>query len=109
MATATINDEVLKQITDTIVRNFHPRRIILFGSRTRGEAQADSDYDVLVEMETSVPFHQRMTDVYRAFGLRQFSMDVLVYTPEEMAEERTKIFSVAKIAECEGTVLYDAA
>ncbi len=109
MATTTISDEVLKQITETIVRNFHPRRIILFGSRARGEAQPDSDYDVLVEMETDLPFHQRMTNIYLAFGLRQFSMDVLVFTPKEMAEERTKVFSVAKIAEREGTVLYDAA
>src|SRR5690348_10268294 len=109
MATTSINDEVLKEITDTIIQNFHPRRIILFGSRARGEAQPDSDYDVLVEMDTPLSFHERMTNVYRAFGLRQYSMDVLVYTPEEMAEERTKVFSVAKIAEREGKVLYDAA
>ncbi len=109
MGTTLITDDALKHITETIVQHFHPRRIILFGSRARGEAQPDSDYDVLVEMETTAPFHQRMSDVYRAFGLRQFSMDVLVYTPEEMAEERTKIFSVAKIAEREGTLLYDAA
>lgn len=109
MATPTINDDVLKHITDTIVQHFHPRRIILFGSRARGEAKPDSDYDLLVEMETPLSFHERMSSVYRAFGLGQFSMDVLVYTPEEMAEERTKIFSVAKIAEREGTVLYDAA
>jgi predicted nucleotidyltransferase len=108
MAT-TIDDRVVKEITETIVAHFHPRRIILFGSRARGEAHPDSDYDVLVEMETALPFHQRMTNVYRAFGLRQFSMDVLVYTPEEMAEERTKVFSVAKIAEREGTIVYDAA
>lgn len=109
MPLATINDEVLEHITNTIVSRFHPRRIILFGSRARGEAQPDSDYDVLVEMETSLPFHERMSRVYEAFGFRQVPMDVLVFTPEEMEQERAKIFSVAKIAEREGTVLYDAA
>jgi predicted nucleotidyltransferase len=108
MASETMNDEVLQHITDTIVQKFHPRRIILFGSRARGEAQPDSDYDVLVEMETELPFHARMTSVYRAFGLRQLPMDVLVFTPDEMTEERSKVYSVAKIAEREGKVLYDA-
>jgi predicted nucleotidyltransferase len=108
MTTATINDEVLKHITDTIVEHFHPRRIILFGSRARGEAKPDSDYDVLVEMETAAPFQQRMTDVYRAFGLRQWSMDVLVFTPSEVEEERSKIYSIVKIAEREGKLLYVA-
>ena len=109
MAKANIDDEVLRSITETIVQNLRPRRIILFGSRARGEECPDSDYDVLVEMDTDLPFHARMTQVYEAFGFRQFPMDVLVYTPEEMAEERMKVYSVAKIAEREGTVLYDAA
>lgn len=104
-----IHDETVRRIADTIVEHFHPRRIILFGSRARGEAQPDSDYDVLVEMETDEPFHERIRRIYEAFGFRQVAMDVLVFTPEEMTEERTKVFSIAKIAENEGTVLYDAA
>jgi predicted nucleotidyltransferase len=109
MTPSTIHDEVIEHITRTIVERFHPRRIILFGSRARGEGQPDSDYDVLVEMSTDLPFHERLSRVYEAFGLRQVLMDVLVFTPEEMAEERRRVFSVAKIAEREGTVLYDAA
>lgn len=109
MTTLATDDQVLKHITTTIVSQFHPRRIILFGSRGRGDAQPDSDYDVLVEMETDLPFHQRMSRIYEAFGFHQVPMDVLVFTPEEMEQERSKVFSVAKIAEREGTVLYDAA
>lgn len=108
MAPATMNDEVLRHITDTIVQQFHPRRIILFGSRARGEAQPDSDYDVLVEMDTALPFHLRMTRVYEAFGMRPWSMDVLVFTPSEVEEERAKVYSVVKIAEREGKLLYVA-
>ena len=107
MAVAAIDDKLIQHITDTIVRHFHPRRIILFGSRARGEAHPDSDVDLLVEMDTSLPFHERITRVYEAFGLRQFPLDVLVFTPEELAEERTRVYSVAKIAEREGKVVYD--
>ncbi|NLG35608.1 MAG: nucleotidyltransferase domain-containing protein, partial [Lentisphaerae bacterium] len=37
-------------ITDKIVRRFHPVRIVLFGSRARGDAHPDSDIDLFVEM-----------------------------------------------------------
>ena len=67
---ASTNDEVLKHITDTIVQRFHPRRIILFGSRARGQANPDSDYDVLIEMSTDAPFHERISRVFEAFGFR---------------------------------------
>lgn len=108
MATVSIDDPVLKHITETIVREFHPLRIILFGSRARGEAGPDSDYDVLVEMESAKPFYDRLVDIHRALGLRDFSFDVLAFTPAEMAEERTKFYSVAKIAEKEGVTVYDS-
>jgi predicted nucleotidyltransferase len=108
MAAATINDDVLKHITDTIVEHFHPRRIILFGSRARGEAKPDSDYDVLVEMETELSFYERLWRIHDLFRRRKWAMDVVAFTPSEMQAEREKALSIANIAESEGTTLYDA-
>ncbi len=46
---------VLKQnimsFVDGIVSEFHPRRIILFGSYANGEANQFSDVDLLIEMK----------------------------------------------------------
>jgi len=38
-----------------VIDYFHPRRIILFGSRARGEATADSDIDLLVILDDDAP------------------------------------------------------
>lgn len=34
-----------------LVDTLHPDRIILFGSRARGDARGDSDYDLAVEID----------------------------------------------------------
>ena len=36
-------EEITAEITRRIVEGFHPQRIVLFGSRARGDARADSD------------------------------------------------------------------
>ena len=45
------NTETLEQITRRIVEGFHPQRLILFGSRARGDERRDSDVDLLVEFQ----------------------------------------------------------
>ena len=42
------------------LRPYQPQRIILFGSTARGEADADSDLDVLVIKDTPEPFGKRL-------------------------------------------------
>lgn len=43
---------VVDEIVERLISRFHPRRIYLFGSRARGNARPDSDYDFLVEIDT---------------------------------------------------------
>lgn len=40
---------VEQMIVDTIIQHIKPKRIILFGSRARDEAQARSDYDIAID------------------------------------------------------------
>lgn len=42
-------------IIDTIVRHVQPQRIILFGSRARGDASERADYDIAIDDETLTP------------------------------------------------------
>jgi len=99
--------KLLQQITRTIVDRFHPRRVILFGSHARGEAKADSDLDLFVEMETPARPPERAIEISSAFGLRHWSLDIVVYTPEEVARLRGINGTLLSLIEGEGKVLYE--
>ncbi|MGH7602582.1 MAG: nucleotidyltransferase domain-containing protein [Gemmatimonadaceae bacterium] len=49
--TATGSAQIVDEIVATLISRFNPRRIYLFGSRARGDALPDSDYDFLIEIE----------------------------------------------------------
>jgi predicted nucleotidyltransferase len=103
-------DEVLiQEIVRQIVGAFHPRRIILFGSRANGKTRAGSDVDLLVEMEAFAdePRWKRRIRVDEIFGLRWWPMDILVYSPEELAQQRGSLASIVSTVEKEGRVLYE--
>jgi len=44
----TISDSIINQMTECIVKEVNPVRIILFGSIARGQAHEGSDVDLLV-------------------------------------------------------------
>ncbi|MCX7383706.1 MAG: nucleotidyltransferase domain-containing protein [Alphaproteobacteria bacterium] len=43
------------ELLSRVVDYFRPRRVVLFGSRARGEAGADSDIDLLVILDDDAP------------------------------------------------------
>lgn len=102
-------DRLLDEITGAIVERFRPRRIMLFGSRARGDALPDSDYDLFIEMDTDLALLQRSTAVQRLFPRRRWAMDVIVFTPGEVRRWRNDIGSVVYSVEREGRTLYEHA
>ena len=74
----------LRYIIQTIVTKVKPEKIYLFGSRVNGDARKDSDYDIAIVKKTNASKYNRTVSIYKIFDLRDFSMDVLVYTPEEI-------------------------
>jgi len=102
-----IDRRLIEHIKDRIVERFDPSRIIVFGSHARGTAQATSDLDIFVEMESSRPPLQRAIEVDSIFGLRTWPMDVFVYTPAEVEQLRQQRNSFLSAIESEGKVLYE--
>jgi len=99
--------ELLTDITNKIVEHFHPRRIILFGSRARDEDRAESDLDIFIEMETVASPPERAVEVSSIFGLRPWSMDLVVYTPAEVERLRGIHGTLLSVIEAEGKPLYE--
>lgn len=89
-----------------IVERFHPETIILFGSRARGDANSDSDVDLLVVMPFRGSRLRKQTEIRLA--LRDFILakDVVVSSPEEFAWRREIPGTIERPAALEGKVLY---
>ena len=103
----TVEGDILDRIVGTIVERFDAKRIVLFGSRARGEADPESDFDLFVEMETTRKPLDRIVEVSSAFGIHEWPMDIFVYTPEESARFRRIRGTLASIVQAEGKVLYE--
>jgi predicted nucleotidyltransferase len=89
-----------------IVKRFHPRRIILFGSRARGEAGPWSDVDLLVVLPEIADKRQSMAEILQALGDLPVAMDVIVSTPEELERQGHVKGDVLRAPLWEGKVLY---
>ena len=100
-------DPELLEMLDRLKKNLAPERIYLFGSRARGEAGADSDYDLLIVVGSSdLPQYKRNQ---RAFSLLRgvaVSKDVVVLTRAEFQERRQVASSLPATVEREGILLY---
>jgi predicted nucleotidyltransferase len=99
--------ELLKQTVDTIAEAFQPERIVLFGSHARGDADQESDIDLFVEMETRLSPPERAIAISNLFGLRSWSLDLVVYTPDEVKRLKGIHGTLLSEIEQEGQVLYE--
>ena len=101
------NPELIQSVADYIAAQFNPNRIILFGSHARGDARDDSDVYLFVEMERVMPRMEQERAIRRSFAKRPFAMDIIVYTPEEIAKWSQAPYSLAATVLREGRVLYE--
>lgn len=76
--------EVLPSAVQRIVDALHPEKIVLFGSYAYGTPTPDSDVDLLVVMNTAGSRIERYLSVSRLLDPREFPVDILVKTPEEI-------------------------
>jgi len=100
-------DASLKEMVHRILATGNPQKIILFGSRARGDARPDSDYDLLLIELSDQPRYRRAARYRRALAGLAAAKDILVWTPEEVAEWREVPNAFITAALSEGVVLYE--
>ena len=81
------------------------QRVVMFGSVARGDPGLTSDLDLFIVWDTPLDFVSRAAELYRRLQ-PQVPVDLLVYTPEEMARMVHQPF-VQRVLR-EGRVLYEA-
>lgn len=82
-------------------------KVILFGSYAQGSAKKDSDVDLLVVVDTSLPPRQRYRVVRRLVADVPASFDIIVKTPDEYAKWRTVVNNIVYFADRNGRIIYE--
>ncbi len=101
--------EKIEEMVRRIVDQFHPEKIILFGSHARGGAGPDSDVDLLVVMRVEGSRRKKATEIDLSLSDRKIPLDLLLVTPEQFDREREMVGTVIRPAVHEGKVLYERA
>lgn len=104
-----MHESVLAAITQRIALALDPERIYLFGSRARGDARLDSDYDVLVLVRANVDRSQRLAPAgYRALRGIDAAVDLVVMSTTYFERRRVVVASLPATVAREGKLLYAA-
>jgi predicted nucleotidyltransferase/HEPN domain-containing protein len=103
------DNPMLDEVTRRLVETCHPDRIYLFGSAARGEANADSDYDILLVVPDDAPREvlsgRRPHQAVSALGL---FTDMVVYKWTYFGERLHLVSSMPATIVREGKLLYDS-
>ncbi|MCZ6680445.1 MAG: nucleotidyltransferase domain-containing protein [Candidatus Poribacteria bacterium] len=99
--------QLITAMANRIVHNFHPIKIILFGSCARGDAAPDSDVDLLVVLSDVADKRKAAVEIRRALANFPVSKDIIVTTPEEIIRRGNLVGTVLRPALREGKVLYE--
>jgi predicted nucleotidyltransferase len=102
-----VTAELLQEIVRRIVEAGDPLKIVLFGSRARNQARLDSDIDLLVVEQSTLPRYRRSPRYYRATLGTFPARDIVVWTPEEIEQWASVSNHFVTAALREGKVLYE--
>lgn len=106
--TTVITDDAIAQAAEVLALHAgSPSRIVLFGSRARGEGQPDSDLDFLVieeHVESKVDEMVRLRDALAGLDV---PVDIVVVSRQEAEDGRRRPGSLIRRALAEGRVLVE--
>jgi predicted nucleotidyltransferase len=102
-----ITRSIIRRYADQIAKQFHPHKIILFGSYAYGKPTEDSDVDILVIMPFKGRNPEKATEIWMTTRPK-FPIDIMVRKPEEIKKRLAMgDFFLREITE-KGEVLYEA-
>lgn len=99
----------IRPILERVIERWHPLRIWLFGSRARGEAGPDSDWDLLAvvpDCPEPADFDDPMI-VWRVKRQPGVPSDLVVYRESDFEEDRTVPNTLAYSVNLDGVLVYE--
>jgi HEPN domain-containing protein len=97
---------VPRDLLDPVVDYFRPQRVILFGSRARGDATRDSDIDLLVIVDDDTPGAKLGWKAGREAHRSRHAADVFPMRAGDFERDRAIVNTLAAEADADGIVVY---
>ena len=104
-----IGSDKIAEIVTKIALGYNPDKIILFGSYAAGNPNEDSDLDLMIIKDSDLPRPERTVQVRKMLFGSMIPIDLIVYTPKEIAESRENRFSFVYEVLSNGRTLYERA
>ena len=102
-------DPALAEILRRLVDAYTPERVYLFGSMARGDADADSDYDLMLVVPDEAAPERRDSDLaYKVLRGTGVAADVLVWTRHQFDRRAHVVASLPATILREGRLLHAA-
>ena len=101
-AVSIIRKELTKRDIEVI-------KIILFGSRARGDFKGDSDWDLLVIVNKGMSFQERrdiLAEIYRKLAKLEDTYEIILKSEESFEKMKKYIGVISYDADKEGVVLW---
>jgi len=101
-----VTDALLGEMVQRIRAAGNPLKIVLFGSRARGEARPDSDIDLLVICPVKKQRIKMMVEMNRTLRELDQAFDILVLSARGYERDRQIPGTLARYVSKEGKILY---
>jgi predicted nucleotidyltransferase len=99
-------DETLNSILSVLKPVFNPTKVYLFGSRAKGTASVNSDYDLfLVVKDSDLEPRDRVFKARKLLWKTPGSVDLFIYTEAEFEDWKNEFSSIPHTAYTEGLEL----
>lgn len=97
---------VPRALLDPVVAYFKPQRVILFGSRARGDHHRDSDIDLLVVVDDDTPAEKLAPKFGSQLSSYRRAADVFPISAAAFERNRNVVGTMAAEADADGIVVY---
>ena len=96
----------MQAAVERLVATARPKRIILFGSRARGDADVRSYFYLMVIKTHIAHRREELVELDRALAALTIPVDILLVSEAEFEEQSALAGTVERAAQREGRVLY---
>ena len=101
-----IDEKAIANLSERIVREFQPDKIILFGSYAYGQPRPDSDVDLLVVLPVEGRGFRKSLEILNHVS-PDFSVDLLARLPQDTERRYAEGDPLIREALDRGKVLYE--